>query len=55
MSTREPSSTEIETLKEVLVAALPKTSPDSLTTAAKEIAIAVRIAFEELTKPRLSE
>ncbi|MGY3014699.1 hypothetical protein ACVWZ5_000204 [Pseudomonas sp. TE6283] len=48
MSAREPSKAEIEALKEVLIAVLPKTSMDSLAAVAEQSAAAVRAAFEKL-------
>ncbi|WP_157969714.1 hypothetical protein [Pseudomonas huaxiensis] len=55
MSNREPAAAEIETLRAVLVAVLPKTGPDQLTAVAIESATAVRAAFERLSKESLSE
>jgi hypothetical protein len=50
MSVREISIDESETLREVLIKALPSTCRDDLTSVAVEHAKAVKAAFEELSK-----
>lgn len=55
MNNREPTAAEIETLKVVLVAVLPKTNQDQLEAVAVASATAVRAAFERLAQCQISE